>query len=84
MHEHGTVLLEIFPETLGQFVYGFDVVNSYRDRILIPAEKFVENRSVYKPDQDLVLSKRDDEYLKHLLKQFGSYGADQFNLMINF
>ena len=45
--------------------------------------QFVENRSVDKPDQDLVLSKRDDEYLKHLLKQFGSYGADQFNLMIN-
>lgn len=45
--------------------------------------QFIENRSADKPDQDLVLSKRDDEYLKHLLKQFGSYGTDQFNLMIN-
>jgi hypothetical protein len=45
--------------------------------------QFIENRSVDKPDQDLVLSKRDDEYLKHLLKKFSYYDTDRFNLMIN-
>jgi hypothetical protein len=56
-----------------------DIRHHYLEELI----QFVENRSVDKPDQDLFLSKRDDEYLKHLLKQFGSSSADQFNLMIN-
>jgi hypothetical protein len=56
-----------------------DIRHHYLEELI----QFVENRSVDKPDQDLFFSKRDDEYLKHLLKQFGSSSADQFNLMIN-